>query len=84
MGHGRIGEKRCDKRRVWPGTEGVSAVRSRDIAGVGYTHNILMGIHIYSEAIFFAFPQHANGVLHKVVVIDPTGGPSVGGSGIEQ
>ena len=64
--------------------EGVSAVRSRDIVGIVYTYNVLMRVHVYPEAIFFAFPQYANSVIHKVIIIDPAGRSSVRGSGIEQ
>jgi len=46
-------------------------VRSRDIAGVVYTHNVLMGIHVYFEAILFAFPQYLDSVVHEVIVVDP-------------
>jgi hypothetical protein len=75
-----IGEKRHDENGR---TEGVS-VRSRDIAGIVYTYNVLMGIHVYPEAILFAFPQYANSVVHKVIVVDPTVGSSVRESGAEQ
>jgi hypothetical protein len=36
------------------------------------SYNVLMTIHVNSEAILFAFAQHANGVVHKIEVIDPT------------
>jgi len=76
--------RRKTAKRVWPRTEGVSAVRSRDIVGIGYTYNVLMRIHVYSEAILFAFPQYANSVIHEAIVIDPAGRLSVRGSGVEQ
>jgi hypothetical protein len=30
-----------------------------------------MRVHVNFEAILFAFAQHANGVVHKIEVIDP-------------
>ena len=81
-----IGDARnsMDQRKTARRTEGVSAVRSRDSEEIGYTYNVLMRIHVYPEAILFAFPQYANSVIHKVIVIDPAGRSSVRGSGVEQ
>ena len=36
------------------------------------THNILVGVHIHSEAILFAFPEHTDRVVHEFVVVLPT------------
>jgi hypothetical protein len=80
MGHAGKGihRRKTARRRAGKARkESIFAVRSRDIAGVVYTYNVLMRIHIYLEAILFAFPQYANSVVHKVMVIDPTGGLSV-------
>jgi hypothetical protein len=57
----------------------------KNIAGgaIG-TYNVLVRIHVYFEAILFAFVQYTNGVVHKIVVIDPTRRPSVRGSGVEE
>jgi hypothetical protein len=43
-----------------------------------------MRIHVNSEAILFAFAQHANGVVHKIEVIDPTRNQSIRRSDVEE
>jgi len=43
-----------------------------------------MRIHVYFEAILFAFAQYANSVVHEIVVIDPTRKPSDRGAGVEE
>ena len=43
-----------------------------------------MRIHVYFEAILFAFAQYANSVVHKIVVVHPTGKPSIIGAAVEE
>jgi hypothetical protein len=52
-------------------------VRVRNVGGWIGTHDVLVRIHVYFEAILFAFPQYLDSVVHEVIVVDPTTTPSV-------
>jgi hypothetical protein len=43
-----------------------------------------MRIHVYFEAVLFAFTQYANSVIHKIVVVHTTRKPSVIGGDVEE